>query len=180
MSRKCAFRSSRELDYAVEVSSVDPNAKEILALRCKFCSFFDREQVQGQKRRKTSTIRFFRKPFRADSCTRHHMTQHPGRWHEHKSLPPKQKEVRFSENRVGKRRRESEENALFFHKSIIDIILNKHLTRDREDWELGKPKKRTVFPPFNWQAPEKEEKIWSIRASLAISCSMEWQWTLWG
>ena len=82
--RATPFQRAHALQYAVRVTqrstSNESNASVVMACECLFCVYFGRESKIGAKRKATSYVKYFKKPFCADNYVQHHTSQHPEKW----------------------------------------------------------------------------------------------------
>ncbi len=75
------FRGEKdELDLGVKVMDVDPVDGRVIAVSCKFCIYFGREDVKNviteRKRKRRSTVTTFKNNFRRDNIKLHMINQH--------------------------------------------------------------------------------------------------------
>ena len=92
------FQRAHALQYAVRVMQRSAsNASVVIVCKCLFCVHFGREYKVGSKRQKTSNIKYFKKPFRADNYKQHHTMQHPKSWKEYQEASKEEKKTFFDE-----------------------------------------------------------------------------------
>ena len=95
--RQTPFQLSHQLEYGLKMVEKAPSSSEIVSVSCRFCISFGREEKIGSKRKATTNVMYFKKPFRSDSYRRHMETQHPERWKQYTSCNNESK-AKFFEN----------------------------------------------------------------------------------
>ena len=99
--RATPFQRAHALQYAVRVTqrstSNESNASVVIACECLFCVYFGRESKIGSKRKATSYVKYFKKPFRADNYTQHHTLQHPEKWKQYQEASEEEKKNFFDD-----------------------------------------------------------------------------------
>ncbi|KAJ8571350.1 hypothetical protein ON010_g5487 [Phytophthora cinnamomi] len=85
--RSTPFQSAHELEFGLQVSEREPsNGNNVLSVLCRFCAVFGREERVGAKRKKTTNIKYFRRPFRPEHYRKHRYNQHPNKWKQYQLL----------------------------------------------------------------------------------------------
>ena len=69
----------------------------VLAVKCKFCIYFERETKPGAKRKRTSNVKYFKKPFCEDNYVQHHKQQHSEKWKQYLEASDAEKRAFFNE-----------------------------------------------------------------------------------
>ena len=80
------FQPSHAFDFGLKVVERDPNTKEVVSCHCEFCVYYGREAKVGTKRRKTTNIQYFKKPFQVENYKSHMELQHPAWWTKYSKL----------------------------------------------------------------------------------------------
>lgn len=93
--RDAAFRQVHEIEFGLEVASRDPQSHLVDSVLCRFCSTFGREERVGRRRKSTTNIKFFKRPFRSDNYRSHLESQHPLRWEKYRVLSLEDKKKYF-------------------------------------------------------------------------------------
>ena len=68
-----------------------------MAAECRFCIHFGREVKPGSKRARTTNVKYFKHPFRADNYTQHMRTAHPEHWKAYEESSKEEKKTFFDE-----------------------------------------------------------------------------------
>ena len=75
------------LKYGLEVATRNPPTSEVTSVLCLFCRSFGREDEDVERKRKrTTNLKYFSYPWRADNFSSHLKLQHPVKWNEYTSL----------------------------------------------------------------------------------------------
>ena len=85
-SLQTPFQPIHTFDFGLKILERDSNTKKVVACNCKFCVHYGREVKVGTKRRKTTNILYFKKPFQVDNYQSHMELQHPAQWNEYSKL----------------------------------------------------------------------------------------------
>ena len=88
------------MDFGLKIVERDPSTKVVVSVSCLFCVHFGREEKVGAKRRKTTNVQYFKKPFRVDAYKQHMIHQHPERWKEYSAMSKDDKALYFDKNAV--------------------------------------------------------------------------------
>lgn len=98
--RRISFQHKWLSKYALRITSMDAVTSEVLVLACRLCEKFGREKVlvaddgtPKTKRRRSTTVKHFKPPWRSDNIAHHARDQHGRRFAEYDRLTEKQKEV---------------------------------------------------------------------------------------
>ncbi len=87
------------LKYGLEVATRNPPTSEVTSVLCLFCRSFGREDEDVERKRKrTTNLKYFSYPWRADNFSSHLNLQHPVKWNEYTSLSVEDKEKFFRKN----------------------------------------------------------------------------------
>lgn len=98
VGKPALFKEQDELFYGLKISEREPKSGNVVSVQCKFCIYFGRQEKLGAKRARTSNIKAFVLPFRADNYKTHLTSQHPALWNEYQQLGHVEKRA-FFENR---------------------------------------------------------------------------------
>jgi hypothetical protein len=94
--RGLTFQPKHQLEYGLRITARSGPEGKASTVHCKFCHFFEREQVAGKKRRTIEHEKVFLTgcfiPFQ---YRQHLLTQHLTRWEAYKTLSISEKKVYF-------------------------------------------------------------------------------------
>ena len=91
------------LKYGLEVATRHPSTTEVTSVLCLFCRSFGREDEDAERKRKrTTNLKYYSYPWRADNFSSHLKLQHPVKWNEYTSLSVEEKEKFFAKNESAK------------------------------------------------------------------------------
>lgn len=93
--RTTPFQRAHELQYALRITQRDTRSSEVVSVECLFCVHYGRESKVGSKRKKSSHVKFFTKPFRPENYRQHHLQQHPARWMQYEDSSDEEKKIFF-------------------------------------------------------------------------------------
>lgn len=93
------FQDSHIIEYGLAITERDIHTKEVISVRCNFCSIFGREEKNSatRQRQQTTLIKYFKRPFRAEHYRRHVMDPHPAAWSSYQALPLDAKLTHFDD-----------------------------------------------------------------------------------
>ena len=78
--RTTLFNESHVIAFGLTVYERDASTKAVVSVSCRFCLYFGRDVKIGAKHKATANIQYFRRPFRADTNSRHMDSQHSVHW----------------------------------------------------------------------------------------------------
>ena len=148
------------MEYGLEIASRNVN-KEVDSVRCKFCVTFGKEgqpilsssstSSSARKRKVSSTMKYFTKPFRVDNYTSH-LKVHSEKFAEYNALSMKEKKAffnvqeKFINTLDAHFEVERKENLLCFDADIVENIICDMLF-DLDDVEecMSKEKALSIF-----------------------------------
>ncbi|KAF4129570.1 hypothetical protein GN958_ATG21240 [Phytophthora infestans] len=90
--RSTPFQDSHLLEFGPAVSERSPTSGFILAVACRFCMMFGREEEVDSKRKVIQTNKFYKRTDR-----NHLLFQHPSRWAQYEQLSSEAKRVFFDD-----------------------------------------------------------------------------------
>ena len=98
-ARNTPFQSKHLIEFGLKVSDVDVTTILTTSVRCEFCVYYGREQAVGQKRVRqlTTTVKYWKSPFRAENYKKHHDSQHPLQWKQYQTLDHEEKIAHFTD-----------------------------------------------------------------------------------
>lgn len=96
-NRTTPFNRAHEAEYGLKVATREPTTGRITSVECRFYTSFGREEKVRQKRRKSSTTKYFTAPFRVDLYKQHHTREHPTRYFEYSKLSAEGKSNYFKD-----------------------------------------------------------------------------------
>ena len=152
--RSTPFNERHLLLYGLKICERDTATKAIVSVSCRFCVHFGREEKIGAKRKATSNIQYFRRPFRADVYNRHMRQQHPVKWEQYCSLAEDRKATFFEANAPVVHRNTirshfgGSQQALYgmVNKSIVDVIIGEMLFHPDDGYDdVTKERALAVF-----------------------------------
>lgn len=104
LPRNTAFHTQHKVEFGLKVHDTDVETMVVNSVRCQFCVYYGREvSVQvGEKRqrKKTTNIKYWDAPFRAELYRTHHVTQYPVRWAPYQKLSHTGKAALFETDKV--------------------------------------------------------------------------------
>ena len=80
------FQNSWLLKYGIKVSARDAQTGSVVAVKCLFCERFGRHPTaddDSRKRKRSSNIQYFKKPWRSDNIVKHMKEQHSQKYEEY-------------------------------------------------------------------------------------------------
>lgn len=145
------------MEYGLEIASRGVN-KEVESVRCKFCVTFGKESTSSsseRKRKVSSTVKYFTKPFRKDNYTSH-LKVHSEKFAEYGALSNEQKKgffkvkEKFVNTLDAHFEVQRKEHVLCFDADIVEKIIGDMLF-DLDDVEecTSKEKALSVFKKSN-------------------------------
>lgn len=94
------FQRGHELQYTLRITQRSIRSSDVVSVERLFCVHCGRENKVGLKRKKSSHIKFFTKPFRADNYRQHHLQQHQDLWIQYEDSSGEEKKIFFEECRL--------------------------------------------------------------------------------
>lgn len=128
-------------EYGLKVTQRDAASSLVVSVACRFCITFGREQKVGSKRRATTNVQHFTKPFRVDMYKKHMENQHPSRWTDFKSRSKEEKKVYFDEenptphaNTIRSHFAQNQAPLIrFVDREIVDVIVGEMLFQPEDN-----------------------------------------------
>ena len=95
-----SFQNAWLENYGIRITARCPMTSEVLSAVCQFCDSFGAEDNNNPdcKRKRTSNICYFKKPWQSDHMKRHCETFHPSRFAAFNSLSTQDKKNFFQGN----------------------------------------------------------------------------------
>ena len=129
------FRLGHETAYGLKICERDAATNDVVSVLCRFCASFGREEKAGAKRKVTSNVQYYKRPFRTDHYTKHAKEAHPRRWELYCASSDEKKSTFFDEtvpavhretikSHFGKSHRVVHH---FVNKEIVDVIIGEML-----------------------------------------------------
>ncbi|CAN5966279.1 unnamed protein product [Sphagnum jensenii] len=84
--RSSEYVKANDDRFGLRVSSKAPNCNKVNSLQCRFCIAFGCEEKVGAKRKPSTDVQGWIRPFRYDNIENHVSGQHPAKWAEYKLL----------------------------------------------------------------------------------------------
>ena len=144
----------------------DASTMTVVSVSCQFCLHFGREEKIGAKRKVTANITYFRRPFRADTYSRHLLSQHSTHWQTYRELTKEQKTV-FFENDAPVVHRNTLKSHFggsqaavhyFANKDIVDIIIGEMLFHpDDSNDDVTKERALAIFENVIGQEEDEQD-----------------------
>ena len=164
--RVTAFNEGHVLAYGLTVCERDASTMTVVSVSCQFCLHFGREEKIGAKRKATANITYFRRPFRADTYSRHMLSQHSTHWQTYCELTKEQKTV-FFENEAPVVHRNTLKSHFggsqaavhyFANKGIVDIIIGEMLFHpDNSNDDVTKERALAIFEDVIGQEEDERD-----------------------
>ena len=134
--RTTGFKDAHISSFGLKVCERDPSTKHVVLVACQFCTYFGCKEKVGAKRKATTNVQYFHKPFCTDVYKQHMQSQHPQHWARYSALTSKEEKSSFFTNNapvvhwnticshfVG-----SQAHIHYFvNKEIVDIIIGEML-----------------------------------------------------
>ena len=164
--RTTLFNESRVIAFGLTVCERDASTKAVVSVSCRFCLHFGRDVKIGAKRKATANIQYFRRPFRADTYSRHMDSQHSVHWKTYSELTKEQKTGFFDEeapvvhrNTLKSHFGGSQATAQYFvNKGIVDIIIGEmHFHPDDSNDEVTKERALAIFENVIGQEEDEQD-----------------------
>lgn len=93
--RSTEYVKANDDRFGLRVSSTLPNCKKVNGMQCRFCIAFGREEKVGAKRKASTDVQGWIRPFRYDNIENHVSGQHPTKWAEYKRIDSRDARLAF-------------------------------------------------------------------------------------
>jgi hypothetical protein len=147
------FQRGHDVQYGLEVTERD-SSRRVLGVSCRFCVKFGREAKPGAKRKRTTNVQVFRRPFRTDMYKKHHSSAHPEMWSRFMGCSSEEKatffdgQVNYASTLMAHFEGEGA-LTLTFNRDVVDVIIGDLLfDPDDESTQATRERALAVFKPL--------------------------------
>lgn len=146
--RKTPFQQKHLLQYGLCIASRDARTSEVVAVRCRFCVCFEREELV----KKSSTSWTFEgPPFKTDNYMQHLCINHQVRWRKYQKLSTEDKykyfavSIKHAETICHFMENQSAMSTFIIRCSIVDVIIGDMLWNENDLYGQSQANAMSLF-----------------------------------